>query len=143
MATRPDFVQIQTWNDGPEGHNIGNLWPEQNTDYQPSLYMESHDAWRPLITSFITAWKAGGSISSMLPPSGGDGSGAMWYRSMPMDAVCAWDDGIINGSMDALPYEKPFGFDSGTDTISWLLLYHQAMLDRRLQYTVMETSWTL
>jgi len=37
MATAPDWVVIQTWNDGPESHYIGNLWPEQNTDAQPGM----------------------------------------------------------------------------------------------------------
>jgi glucan endo-1,3-alpha-glucosidase len=44
MSPRPDFILVQTWNDGPESHNIGNLWPEQNTDIEPSYYMENHTA---------------------------------------------------------------------------------------------------
>ena len=31
MSPRPAFVQVQTWNDGPEAHYFGNLWDEQNT----------------------------------------------------------------------------------------------------------------
>lgn len=122
METKPTFIQVQTWNDGPESHNIGNLWPEQNSDAQPAYYMESHDAWQPLITSFINAWKDDGFVSSMAPPSGTEGAGTMWYRSLPMDAKCSLDDGVINGSMSKLFWEKPFGFDSGGDTVNWAIV---------------------
>jgi glucan endo-1,3-alpha-glucosidase len=77
MSPGPDFIQVQTWNDGPESHNFGNLWPEQNTDTQPAYYMESHTAWQPLLSSFIAAWKNGGSATSMMPTTTGDGAGAM------------------------------------------------------------------
>ncbi|KAF2802300.1 uncharacterized protein BDZ99DRAFT_527667 [Mytilinidion resinicola] len=36
MPHVPDFVQIQTWNDGPEGHYIGSIWDEQS-DYKQTL----------------------------------------------------------------------------------------------------------
>lgn len=122
MASRQDFIEIQTLNNGPECYNIGNLWPKQNTNYQPSVYMESHVAWQPPTASFIQAWKAGGSVSSIVPVSGGDGSGAMWYRSLPMDAVCAWDGGVINGSTTLTYYEKPVGFDAAKDTVNWAIV---------------------
>ncbi|KAK8076142.1 hypothetical protein PG994_003414 [Apiospora phragmitis] len=39
MSPRPNYVQFQTWNDGPESHYIGDIWPEQNHDYQPWKYI--------------------------------------------------------------------------------------------------------
>lgn len=35
VSFQPDLIQVQTWNDGPESHYIGNIWPEQNTDSIP------------------------------------------------------------------------------------------------------------
>ena len=37
METLPEWIVVQTWNDGPESHYIGNIWPEQNTDRQPGI----------------------------------------------------------------------------------------------------------
>jgi len=135
MATRPDFIQIQTWNDGPESHNIGNLWPEQNTDVQPSYYMQQHDGWKSLIASFITAWKARGSAASMQIPSISSGlpaTGAMWYRALPMNAFCPYDDGIVNGTTAHGFWEKPFGFNSGTDDVSWAIVASAAAVGAKL-----------
>ena len=83
MQVSPDFIEIQTWNDGPEGHNIGNVWQEENHDLQPSFYMEDHSAWQPLIASFIDVWKKGGSVGDMrvptyIFPDNNVGFGAMW-----------------------------------------------------------------
>jgi glucan endo-1,3-alpha-glucosidase len=120
MGTKPNFIQIQSWNDGPEGHNIGNLWPEQNTDSQPALYMRDHSAWQPLIHSFITAWKQGAGVGSMVPPSGGIGAGAMWYRSLPADAHCINDDGIVDSAQQF--FQRPYGWDSISNNINWAIV---------------------
>jgi len=37
MGTQPDFIQVRTMNDGPESHDIENIWPEQNTDSETGL----------------------------------------------------------------------------------------------------------
>lgn len=49
MGTQPDWIVVQTWNDGPESHYIGNLWPEQNTDSQPGL------EYAPLVILMLTS----------------------------------------------------------------------------------------
>lgn len=121
MEFLPDFVIVQTWNDGPEAHNMGNLWPEQNTDLQPAFYMEDHSRWQPLITAFIDAYHKGQNQQSMLPSSGNI-EGAMWYRTLPVDAICPFDDGIIHGSEAYAFWEKPFGFDSAGDTLNWAVV---------------------
>lgn len=119
MSTQPDFIQILTWNDGPESHYIGNVWPEQNTDTQPAAYMNndewSHKGWQDLVASFITTWKAGGTIADMRPSST-DPVGALWYKKIFQDATCA------NENDGPLFYEKPDGFDSGTDTLNWAVV---------------------
>jgi len=123
MEFKPDFIEIQTWNDGSKSHNIGNFWPESYSDTQPSFYMKEHDGWRSLFTSFIAAWKSKGSVSLMVPQNSQDPAiGAMWYTALPIDAACPFDDGIINGSIGELFWGKPFGFDSGVDAVNWALV---------------------
>ena len=138
MSAGPDYIEIQTWNDGPEGHNIGNVWPEENSDLQPSFYMKDHTAWQPLIASFIEAWKAGGSVGSMRVPSylsssNNIGVGALWYQALPMNAKCPYDDGIINGSTTFSFWEKPFGFDAGDDLVNWAFVLEPAFVGSSLE----------
>lgn len=137
MSPQPDFVEIITWvslasiapdetlsdnspqNDGPESHYIGNIWPESNSDPQPAPYASQtqfpHTAWQPLITSFINAWKAGGSASSMSPPSGVPAVGAIWYKTIWQNTICPKDG-------QGMYWEKPCGFDTGTDSLNWAVI---------------------
>jgi glucan endo-1,3-alpha-glucosidase len=107
LDLQPDFVEFITWvslsgpfcssssnahtififqNDGGESHYLGNLWEEAystapeileyaNTDDWP------HDAWQPLVISFINAYKAGVTADKMEPASGSP-VGSIWYRGM-------------------------------------------------------------
>ncbi|KAL3419640.1 glucan endo-alpha-glucosidase agn1 [Phlyctema vagabunda] len=118
MPTQPDFVQLITWNDGPESHYIGNLWPEQNTDAEPNVYMRpgkaSHTAWQPLISSWIAAYKNGVTSRDQfaLPPGTVDlqnAVGAIWYKTILQSVDC-------NGA------SPPSGFSSGTDTVAWAVV---------------------
>ncbi|RDW87891.1 hypothetical protein BP5796_03585 [Coleophoma crateriformis] len=117
----PDFVQIQTWNDGPESHYIGPLWIEQNNDTQPWAYSNeqdwSHQGWQPLIKSFITAYKNGDQANAMAPPSGSVAVGAMWYKTILTESVICPNDG---SSQDY--YNKPDGFLNGTDALYWAVV---------------------
>jgi len=74
MDDPPDFVQVITWNDGPEGHYIGNLWLEQNNDTAPMRYANqlqwSHHPWQALITTFLVTYKNGGKAIDMAPVDG-------------------------------------------------------------------------
>ncbi|KAH7060931.1 glycosyl hydrolase family 71-domain-containing protein [Macrophomina phaseolina] len=100
MDPSPEYVQIITWNDGPESHYIGNLWREQNNDTDPSRYAmqanQPHDGWQPLIGSFIQAFKDEKKPSEM----------------KPFDAVCPWD-----GSGQY--FVKPDGFSNGVDALNF------------------------
>ncbi|KAL2047720.1 hypothetical protein N7G274_000762 [Stereocaulon virgatum] len=109
MTNQPDFVQVITWNDGPESHYIGNLWSESgsSTPYCSQAAFP-HNAWQPLITSFIAAFKAGGSTASMAPP-GGQAAGALWYKTILQSESCP-------GAA------QPEGFSSGTDTLNWAVV---------------------
>ncbi|KAJ6565183.1 glycosyl hydrolase family 71-domain-containing protein [Mycena vulgaris] len=87
----PDFVTIITWNDGPEGHYVGNIWPEQNTDDDPARYVYAgtrwdHGAWRPLIKAFAGAYMSG--TIGMLPTGNTGVEGAMWYSGVMKSSVC-------------------------------------------------------
>jgi glucan endo-1,3-alpha-glucosidase len=120
MNPSPDFVQFQTWNDGPESHYIGNLWPEQNTDVEPDLYANDqewpHDAWRPLVSSFIDAYKNGKKTNAMTPQDGSLAVGAAWYRVVdPDSAVCA-------GEGTDLYFDKPDGFTSGLNALYFAMV---------------------
>ncbi|KAJ7832046.1 glycoside hydrolase [Mycena olivaceomarginata] len=97
LRLQPQFVTIISWNDGPESHYIGNIWPEQNTDAEPARYVSAGRRWnhsglRPLIKDFILAYAAGlpytGSAS--LPAQGPASlEGAMWYRTVTAQSTCA------------------------------------------------------
>ncbi|KAI1325243.1 glycoside hydrolase family 71 protein [Xylariaceae sp. FL0255] len=83
LQLRPDFTEVITWNDAGESHYIGNVWNESLTGTTILNYANTatwpHNAWQPLITSFIAAYKAGVSATQMEPP-GTAPIGAMWYR---------------------------------------------------------------
>lgn len=83
----------------------------------------SHTAWQPLIEAFITSYKEGGTISSMVTPNNhGYAAGAMWYKTILQDASCINDDGKYGSTGSSQYWEKPDGFDSGSDTISWAVV---------------------
>ena len=65
-----------------------------------------HTAWQPLVQSFISAYKAGG---SMAPPSGATAIGAMWYKTMLQGASCS-------GATE------PSGWSTGTDALNWAVV---------------------
>ncbi|QDS76562.1 hypothetical protein FKW77_006819 [Venturia effusa] len=118
MSPTPDFVEVITWNDGPESHYIGNIWPEPNTDALPMLYeapgLAPHDAWQPLITSFINAYKAGLDATAMEPASD-QPVGAMWYKAILQSTTCPDES---QGGYRA----KPAGFDKATDQLNWAIV---------------------
>ena len=119
-----------TWTDGPESHYIGNIWPESNGDPQPAPYANQthspHTAWQPLITSFIRAWKAGGLASSMPPPSGVPAVGAIWYKTILQNTTCSKDG-------QDMYWEKPEGFETGTDSLNWAVILPAGSSDLRIQ----------
>jgi hypothetical protein len=93
MNPQPDFVEVQTWNDGPESHYIANLWTEANSDAAPALYASnanwSHAGWQPLVASFTMAFKNGKTAAQMAPADGSVAVGAAWYHTILSSASCS------------------------------------------------------
>ncbi|KXJ95170.1 glycoside hydrolase [Microdochium bolleyi] len=118
-AQRPEFVQIQTWNDAGESHYIGPLHdeglPAEITAYanQPE---HPHDGWAPVFQSFAAAWKSGAaSAAEMRAPSGSTGpvAGAMWHREFLATSACAGTDG------------KPRGAGAAVDSVNWAVVLNR------------------
>jgi glucan endo-1,3-alpha-glucosidase len=110
----PDFVEVITWNDAGESHYIGNLWAEGIPADELAYANQTgwpHSGWQPLITSFIDAYKNGDDSSAMAPPSGSAAVGAMWYRTIWMNATCASD-----------PYGKPTGWQAAQDAVNFAVV---------------------
>ncbi|SCV50154.1 uncharacterized protein FFFS_09366 [Fusarium fujikuroi] len=119
MDPQPDYVQFQTWNDGPEAHYIGNLWAEQNNDTQPYFYANQetwdHTGWQPLVSSFVNAYKTGQSASQMTPMNGDVLVGAAWYRTELSDVKCPYEGN------DAY-YNKPDGWDDDVNYLYYAII---------------------
>lgn len=114
MPVQPDYVEVLTWNDAGESHYIGSLHaegiPPEQLAYANSTDWP-HEAWQPVISSFIAAYKSGGSSSLMAPPAGSAAVGAMWYRSILKDAVCAND-----------PLRRPTGWQAAQDAVNYAIV---------------------
>lgn len=114
MNPRPEFVQFITFNDGPEAHYVGNLWPEATTDDASSSYANmdqwSHDGWRPLVKSFNEAFASGAPASEMDTPGDAVAIGAAWFKTILVDSVDCTND------------TKPDGLDQGTNALHWAVV---------------------
>ncbi|PYH42401.1 glycoside hydrolase family 71 protein, partial [Aspergillus saccharolyticus JOP 1030-1] len=115
------FVEYITWNDSPEGHYIGNVWPEQNTDVAPNNYANTtiwpHTGFQPIIQSFATAFKAYQSASDMRPQNGNDAVGAIWYHTLAFDDTCPFE-----GIGEYTFWDKPAGYDTFSLTTHWAIV---------------------
>ncbi|KAH8925777.1 glycoside hydrolase family 71 protein [Atractiella rhizophila] len=117
LALQPDFVEIITWNDAGESHYFGNVWPESIAGSVIGQYTDGypHDGWQAVLSSFITAYKAGStSTSSLVPTTSASVVGTFWYRPLLRSATC-------NG--DSLG--KPSGWQNAEDTINIAILVAQ------------------
>jgi glucan endo-1,3-alpha-glucosidase len=108
--SRPDIVQVQTWNDAGESHYIGTLWSEgltpeileyANQDEHP------HEGWQSLVASFIRAFKDGADASGMRPQDGSDVTGALWHHEYLTSSGCA---------------NAPDGYGAALDAVNWALV---------------------
>ncbi|KAL2291156.1 hypothetical protein FJTKL_13817 [Diaporthe vaccinii] len=103
-----------TFNDGPEAHYIGNLWPEAGTDDASSSYANmdqwSHDGWRPLVKSFNEAFASGAPASEMNARGDAVAIGAAWFKTILVDSVDCNND------------TKPDGFDQGKNGLHWAVV---------------------
>ncbi|KAJ9199305.1 CAZyme family GH71 [Paecilomyces variotii] len=101
LQLQPDFVEVVTWNDAGESHYVGDFWPEQIAGSDIGAYANGfdHKGWLQVLGPFITAYKAGVTdTSSILPPSGANAVGAIWYRTLLTSASCS---STISGSQNA------------------------------------------
>ncbi|RAK77969.1 uncharacterized protein BO72DRAFT_376165 [Aspergillus fijiensis CBS 313.89] len=115
-----EFVEYITWNDGPEGHYIGNLWPEQNTDAAPNNYANDiwpHYALQPIIQSFATAFRASAGPADMRPQNGKDAVGAIWYHTLAFDDTCPFE-----GIGEYTFWDKPAGYETFSLTTHWAVV---------------------
>lgn len=114
------YVNILTWNDGPESHYVGNLWDEQNSDPEPAHYMHmSHKAWQPLLGSFITAFKGDGVMRPFNADSSGI-TGAYWYKTILSETTCPEDaDGV---GIEEQYLVKPESFENAQDLSDYAII---------------------
>ncbi|KAF8912344.1 glycosyl hydrolase family 71-domain-containing protein [Mucidula mucida] len=73
LNLKPDFIEIITWNDGGESHNIGNVWPEGIANTPIPGYTDGYDhtGWQTLILPLVKAFKAGTTDLTTLTPATG------------------------------------------------------------------------
>ncbi|KAI1083428.1 glycosyl hydrolase family 71-domain-containing protein [Whalleya microplaca] len=117
------YVDLITWNDGPESHYVGNIWPEQNDDVAPNLYMKaSHTGWQRLIGSFITAFKNKSPASAMRPFGSDTVTGAYWYRSILTSNKCDLSAARYSTGLKDFYLEKPEGFDKEKDVAAYAIV---------------------
>ncbi|KAI9159067.1 glycoside hydrolase [Paramyrothecium foliicola] len=125
MADRPEFVQIQTWNDAGESHYIGHLWEEGLIPEILSYANQkdhSHEGWQPLVASFASAFKSGADASGMRPQNGQSVTGSMWHHEFLTTADCSSD-----------PLGKPSGSGAALDTINWAVVINEDLKDHFVQ----------
>ncbi|KAH7024948.1 glycoside hydrolase [Microdochium trichocladiopsis] len=120
-GSRPDFIQIQSWNDAGEGHYIGPLRHE-GLDEKQLVYANQndhpHEGWQPLFASFIAAWKANAKDASQMRTPAGSRTfvvGAMWHREFLATSSCAGTDG------------RPEGAGAAVDTINWAVVLNDGV----------------
>ena len=95
-------MQVITWNDGPESHYIGNVWPEANPQVATTVYsVYDHSGWQQLIHYFIQSYKCVPPPTFFAPQIG-----VMWYKTILQSANCPQDT-------------KPANFDDGDDLVHW------------------------
>ncbi|RMJ16036.1 hypothetical protein CDV36_004309 [Fusarium kuroshium] len=115
------YVNVLTWNDGPESHYIGTIWPEQNTDPEPAHYMKlPHKGWQRVIGSFAAAFKGDG----VMRPLGGDTvTGAFWYKSILSNTKCSATPEDVGIEQQYL--NKPESYETATDKGAYAIVLPQ------------------
>ncbi|CRG88942.1 hypothetical protein PISL3812_05977 [Talaromyces islandicus] len=113
LSLQPELVEVITWNDGGEGHYIGNVWEEAISTSTIGNFTNglSHDGWQTLIPPFVSAYKSGATDISQISTSDGKPAGVMWYRELLVGASCSGDS-----------LGKPSGMDDGEDAINFAVI---------------------
>lgn len=91
LALQPDMIQLQTWNDGGEGHYMGTLWPEPMTNSPITKLVNGYDhkGYWQVLPAFIQAWKRGDrNTANMYPTNGKTVQGTFWHHTLTRDATC-------------------------------------------------------
>jgi glucan endo-1,3-alpha-glucosidase len=125
LADKPEFVQIQTWNDAGESHYIGHLWKEGLTPEILAYANQEehpHEGWQPLVASFITAFKTGADASGMRPINNQPAIGAMWHHEFLTTADCFGDE-----------LGKPAGHGAALDAVNWAVVIGEDLKDHFVQ----------
>ncbi|RAH80211.1 hypothetical protein BO86DRAFT_433973, partial [Aspergillus japonicus CBS 114.51] len=122
------FVEYITWNDGPEGHYLGNLWPEQNGDAALNNYANMtiwpHTGLQPLIHSFATAFRAFQGPSEMRPQNGNEAAGVIWYQTPAFDNTCPFED---IEELTTTFWKKPAGYETFSNTTQWAVVLNETV----------------
>ncbi|RAH67264.1 uncharacterized protein BO66DRAFT_283387, partial [Aspergillus aculeatinus CBS 121060] len=122
------LMQYKNSNDGPEGHYLGNLWPEQNGDAALNNYANMtiwpHTGLQPLIHSFATAFRAFRGPSEMRPQNGNEAAGAIWYQTPAFDIPCPFED---IGEPTTTFWSKPAGYETFSNTTQWAVVLNETV----------------
>ncbi|KAL5446047.1 hypothetical protein PMIN05_002659 [Paraphaeosphaeria minitans] len=105
LKDQPDMIEIQTWNDAPESHYIGNIWDEPNTgntEAQGWYKGFDHTGYQQVIKAFAKAWHTCESAENMVPTNGKSIQGAFWHHVLTVGGDCGADP---KGKPDPLPAE--------------------------------------
>ncbi|KAL1597261.1 hypothetical protein SLS60_008845 [Paraconiothyrium brasiliense] len=102
----PDMIEIQTWNDAPESHYIGNIWDEPNagnTEAQGWYKGFDHTGYQQVIKGFAKAWHSCETdLASVVPTNGKSVQGAFWHHVLTVGGDCSADP---KGKPEPLPAE--------------------------------------
>lgn len=106
LQDQPDMIEIQTWNDAPESHYIGNIWDEPNTDNVEAQgwYKDyDHKGYQQVLKAFAKAWhNCETTTDNMVPTNGKDVQGTFWHHTLTVDGDCSADP---KGKPQPLPVE--------------------------------------
>ena len=94
LNLRPDFIELQTWNDAGEGHYMGNIWPEPvaGTDIGAYTAGYDHTAYNQILPAFFKAFKAGATTTAtMFPTNGKTAQGTFWHHTLLAAGSCSAD----------------------------------------------------
>jgi glucan endo-1,3-alpha-glucosidase len=122
LADKPEYVQVQTWNDAGESHYIGELWSEGLTpeilEYA-NQEEHPHQGWQPLVASFIQAFKDGDDASLMRPRNGQVVAGAVWHHEFLTQSGCSSD--------------RASGSGAALDAVNWAVVAGSELTDHYVQ----------
>ncbi|KAF1979908.1 hypothetical protein BU23DRAFT_563267 [Bimuria novae-zelandiae CBS 107.79] len=95
LADAPDMIEIQTWNDAPESHYIGNIWDEPNAgNAEAKTWYEGfdHRGYQQVLKPLAKVWHAcEAGPENTVPTNGGVVQGAFWHHVLTVEGDCSAD----------------------------------------------------